>query len=89
MNADDRDGVEEVRRKARLSGAADYFDDYDEDQDHDHNMKVSVMITMIIMIQRPFNFLDHFDDFDDGQDHDHNIEGVCDDYYIDHDPKTI
>ena len=54
MNADDRDGVEEVRRKARLSGAADYFDDYDEDQDHDHN-----------------------------------IEGVCDDYYDDHDPKTI
>ena len=52
-------------------------------------LKVFVMITMMIMIQRPFNFLDHFDDFDDGQDHDHNIEGVCDDYYDDHDPKTI
>ena len=52
-------------------------------------LKVFVMITMMIMIQRPFNFHDHFDDYDGGQDHDHNIEGVCDDYYDDHDPKTI
>ena len=39
MNADDRDGVEEVRRKARLSGAADHYDDYEMDQDHNHNIK--------------------------------------------------
>ena len=43
------------------------------------------MITMMIMIQRPFNFLDHFDDYDEDQDHDHNIEAACED----HDPRTI
>ena len=39
LNADDRDGVEEVRRKARLSGAADHYDDYEMDQDHNRNIK--------------------------------------------------
>ena len=47
------------------------------------------MIIMIIMIQRPFDFLDHFDDHEEDQDLDYNIEAVCEDYYDYHDQKTI
>ena len=48
-----------------------------------------VIIIMMIMIQRPFDFLDHFDDHEEDQDLDYNIEAVCEDYYDYHDQKTI
>ena len=47
------------------------------------------MIIMMIMIQRPFDFLGHFDDYEEDQDLDYNIEAVCEDFYDYHAQKTI